>query len=61
MFPLDFKDASLVSDYANEAVHWMTMHGVLNGMGDGTLAPKANATRARIAAMFMRFFTEMGK
>ena len=35
------------------------MHGVITGMDDGTLAPKANATRAQIAAMFQRFCQSM--
>ena len=54
-FPLDYSDADRVSDYAYEALCWMTMNGVITGMGDGTLAPRDNATRAQIAAMFMRF------
>ena len=58
-FPLDFKDAAEISGYADEAMHWMTMKGILTGMGDGTLAPGANATRAQIAAMFMRFCESM--
>ena len=40
---------------ADEAMAWMTMTGVINGMGDGTLAPGEGATRAQIAAMFQRF------
>ena len=39
----------------------MVMHGVITGMDDGTLAPKANATRAQIAAMFQRFAETMEK
>ncbi len=54
-FPLSFKDADKVSDYAYEAFCYMTMNGIINGMNDGTLAPKAPATRAQIAAIFMRF------
>ncbi|MBQ1363015.1 MAG: S-layer homology domain-containing protein, partial [Oscillospiraceae bacterium] len=54
-FPLDFPDAADVSEYAYEAMCWMTMHGIITGMDDGTLAPKDNATRAQIATMFMRF------
>ena len=57
-FPLDFSDAADVSDYADEAMHWMVMQGVITGMPDGTLAPKGNATRAQIAAMFQRFAAE---
>ena len=53
-FPLDFRDASEVSDWADEAVHWMTMKGILTGTDDGRLAPKDSADRAQIAAMFMR-------
>ena len=60
-FPLNFSDAADVSEYAYEAMCWMTMNGVINGMDDGTLAPKANATRAQIAAMFMRFADAMAK
>ena len=40
---------------------WMTMHGVIRGMGDGTVAPQHDAARAQIAAMFMRFSEETGK
>ncbi|MBR2742318.1 MAG: S-layer homology domain-containing protein [Clostridia bacterium] len=57
-FRLDYADADEISEYAYEPLCWMTMHGVINGMGDGTLAPKAEATRAQIAAMFMRFAEE---
>ena len=57
-FPLDYSDAADVSEYAYEAMCWMTMHGVINGMGDGTLAPRDNATRAQIATMFLRFCGE---
>ena len=61
MFPLDYSDAADVSEWANEAMHWMTMKGVITGMGDGTLAPGANATRAQIATMFMRFADAMAE
>lgn len=54
-FPLDFPDADRVSDYACEPLCWMTMHGIINGMGNGTLAPQDEATRAQITAMLMRF------
>ena len=39
----------------------MTMNGIITGMGDGTLAPKDNATRAQIATMFMRFVEAIEK
>lgn len=54
MFLLDFPDAADVSDWASEAMHWMVMQGVINGM-DGKLNPKGSATRAQAASMLSRF------
>ena len=54
-FPLNFSDAADVSEYAYEPLCWMTMNDIITGMGDGTLAPKENATRAQMAAIFRRF------
>ena len=54
-FPLNFSDTANVSEYAYEPLCWMTMKGVITGMGNSTLASKENATRAQIAAMFKRF------
>ena len=54
MFLLDYPDAATVSEWADEAMHWMTMHGIINGI-DGKLAPRFSATRAQIATMFMRY------
>ena len=53
-FKLDFPDAGEVSDWATEAMSWMVMNGVINGM-DGRLNPQGNATRAQAAAMVQRF------
>ena len=60
-FRLDYTDAGDISDYAYEAMCWMTMNGIINGMDDGTVAPQAEATRAQIAAMFMRFCERVEK
>lgn len=59
-YPAVITDAAEVSDWADEAMHWMVMHGILTGMGDGTLGPKEKATRAQIAAMFMRLCEQAG-
>ena len=53
-FPLDFPDAAEVSDYAYEALCWMTKEKVLEGMEDGNLHPQSTATRAQLATMLMR-------
>ena len=54
-FPLDFPDAADVSDYAYEALCWLTMENVIQGMEDGNLHPQGTATRAQLATMLMRF------
>ena len=53
-FELEFPDAADVADWADEAMHWMVMRGVINGM-DGRLNPQGSSTRAQIAAMVQRF------
>lgn len=56
MYKLDFSDAPAVSSWANEAMHWMVMNGVINGK-DGYLIPGGNASRAEAATMLMRYST----
>lgn len=55
--PLDYDDADEVSEYAYEALCWMTMHGVIEGDGD-KLNPQDSATRAEAATMLMRYCEE---
>ncbi len=50
-----FSDADTASDYAQNALIWATQNGILNGYGDGRVGPKANAERAQVAAMMVRF------
>lgn len=57
MFLLKYPDASNVSSWANEAIHWCTMKGILDGYEDGTLAPQGLLTRAEAAAMIQRYCT----
>ena len=40
MFLLDAPDANEISDWANEAMHWVVMTGVITGRDGGELAPK---------------------
>ncbi|MBP3311143.1 MAG: S-layer homology domain-containing protein [Butyricicoccus sp.] len=49
-----FTDASAVSDYSVASVQWAVAGELISGMGDGTLAPQGNATRAQAAAILMR-------
>ena len=54
MFLLEFDDASEISEWADEAMHWMVMNGILNGRGENLLVPGGTATRAELAAMLHR-------
>ncbi len=60
MFLLDYPDAASVGEWADEAMHWMVMQGVINGM-DGKLAPQGTATRAQVATMLMRYCENAAK
>lgn len=57
-FNLDFSDADSVSAWADEAMHWTTANGIVEGIGGNTLDPQGKATRAQVATMMMRFCTE---
>ena len=53
-FPLDYPDASEISDWADEAMHWCVMHGILTGTDRG-LEPKATATDGQLALVLERW------
>lgn len=46
-----FSDKAEISDYAVSSVAALYEKGIISGMGDGSFAPKANATRAQAAMM----------
>lgn len=50
-----YKDYADVSGYAAEAMAWANAMGIVSGTSETTLSPKANATRAQVAAMLDRF------
>ena len=49
-----FADADQISPYAIPAMNWAVGKGLINGSGS-TLAPKAQATRAQVAAIIHRY------
>lgn len=49
------KDWSSVKSYAQDAMEWAYNNGIISGMGDGTIAPAGNATRAQVATIIMNF------
>lgn len=65
MFLLDYSDAADVSEWANEAMHWMVMKSIIGGtvneIGISVLDPQGTATRAQVATMLMRYFLDSAK
>jgi hypothetical protein len=51
-----FSDADAIAGWAKEALAWATGAGVINGMGDGAVAPRGTATRAQVAQMLLNYF-----
>lgn len=49
-----FSDLGTVSGYALESMNWAVGAGLLKG-ANGKLDPKANATRAQVAAIIHRY------
>jgi hypothetical protein len=50
-----FADAGEVSAFAAAPIGWAVGAGLIQGRGGDTLAPKAGATRAEVAAILERF------
>lgn len=50
-----FTDAAAVSGWAQDAMLWAIENGLISGMGDGSLNPQGNATRAQVATILARF------
>lgn len=46
--------SDIPSEFAKEAVEFMRLTGIVNGMGDNKFAPKQSVTRAQAAAMLCR-------
>lgn len=52
----DFADDADMADYARESVYALASHGIISGMGDGSFAPTANATRAQAAKILYELY-----
>lgn len=50
----NFADYDLISDYAREAVAYLSENGIITGNADGTFAPDQYATRAQAACIIHR-------
>ena len=58
-FPLTAADAGDVSDWADEAMHWVVMNAKAEDLGD-TLLPKAVVTRRELGKMTTAYVTGAG-
>ncbi len=50
-----FSDSDRISSWAVDAMNWAVAKGIIQGMTETTLAPRAFAQRAQIAIMIMRY------
>ena len=50
-----FADADQISGYACQAMAWANENGIINGTGDGRLAPQGTALRSQVAQMLMNY------
>ena len=53
-----FVDADKISAYAVDAMNWAVANGLIKGLTETTVAPRATATRAQIATILMRYCAE---
>ncbi|MCC8047972.1 MAG: S-layer homology domain-containing protein, partial [Oscillospiraceae bacterium] len=51
----EFDDYADISEYALEAMAWCINDGIIQGIGETTLVPQGDASRAQVAAILMRF------
>ena len=54
----EFSDADEISGYAKESILRLNAAGIMSGMGDNTIAPKATATRAMAAKIICMVMEE---
>ena len=55
----EFTDVSNINDYALKPVKWAVASNLISGMGDSTISPLGNASRAQIATILMRFIENL--
>lgn len=53
-----FSDNNEISDYAKPAMNWAVANNIISGTSETELTPKANATRAQLAAIIVRILNK---
>ena len=55
----DYTDSTSISNYAKDAVIWVSYNGIMTGNTDGSFAPLDNSTRAEIAVVLQRLIEKL--
>lgn len=50
-----FADSTAIASWAKDATWWAVYHELVSGVGGSRIAPEANASRAQIAAILLRY------
>ena len=50
-----FADSTAIAAWAKDATWWAVYHELVSGVGGSRIAPEANASRAQIAAILLRY------
>lgn len=50
-----FADSTTIASWAKDATRWAVYHELVSGVGGSRIAPEANASRAQIAAILLRY------
>lgn len=50
-----FADSTTIASWAKDATWWAVYHELVSGVGGSRIAPEANASRAQIAAILLRY------
>lgn len=50
-----FADSTTIAAWAKDATWWAVYHELVSGVGGSCIAPEANASRAQIAAILLRY------
>ena len=50
-----FTDSASIASWAKDALWWAVYHELVSGVGGSRIAPEANASRAQIAAILLRY------
>lgn len=50
-----FADITTIASWAKDATWWAVYHELVSGVGGSRIAPEANASRAQIAAILLRY------